>query len=47
VAQAVMVLWLEEAAYPEVGVFGEPAAITSVEFPALKLTVEQVFATES
>jgi uncharacterized protein (UPF0264 family) len=43
VAQAVVVLTLAGADYQEVGVFGTQAAITSVEFPDLALTVEQLF----
>jgi Uma2 family endonuclease len=43
VAQTVAVLTLAGADYQEVGVFGTPAAITSVEFPDLALTVEQLF----
>jgi Uma2 family endonuclease len=43
VAQTVTVLTLAEADYQEVGVFGTPAAIISVEFPDLALTVEQLF----
>jgi Uma2 family endonuclease len=43
VAQTVVVLTLAGADYQEVGVFGTQAAITSVEFPDLALTVEQLF----
>ena len=43
VAQTVMVLTLAGSAYQEVGVFGTQAAIASVEFPDLTLTVEQIF----
>jgi Uma2 family endonuclease len=43
VAQTVVVLTLAEAEYQEVGVFGIQAAIISVEFPDLALTVEQLF----
>ncbi|GAB4368416.1 MAG: Uma2 family endonuclease [Elainellaceae cyanobacterium] len=43
VAQTVMVLSLEGEAYREVGVFGQQAAIDSVEFAELELKVEQIF----
>ncbi len=47
VAQAVMVLTLAGGVYREVGVFGKEAAIVSVELKELKLTVEQIFATDN
>lgn len=46
VAQTVMVLSLERDAYREVGMVGKQEAITSVEFPDLALTVEQIFSAE-
>lgn len=46
VAQTVMVLALEGAAYREVGVFGKAEGIASIEFPELELTVEQIFETD-
>ncbi len=45
VAQTVMVLTLDRKAYREVGLFRQNAAIVSIEFPDLELTVRQVFAT--
>ncbi|HEY9664201.1 MAG TPA: hypothetical protein V6C65_37635 [Allocoleopsis sp.] len=45
VAQTVVVLSLEGDSYRETGVFAKQAAITSVEFPGLELTAEQIFAT--
>jgi hypothetical protein len=47
VAQTVMVLTLEGEAYREVDVFGKPAAIASVEFAGLELTVARIFDTDS
>jgi Uma2 family endonuclease len=46
VAQTVMVLTLEGAAYREIGVFGKAEGIASIEFPELELTVEQIFETD-
>ena len=46
VAQTVMVLALEGAAYRGGGVFGKAEGIASVEFPELELTVEQIFETD-
>jgi len=43
VAQTVAVLTLAGADYQDVGVFGTQAAIISVDFPDLALTVEQLF----
>jgi Uma2 family endonuclease len=43
VAQTVMVLTLDGEAYREVGVFSKDAAIASVEFAGLELTVGQIF----
>jgi Uma2 family endonuclease len=45
--QTVMVLALEGNAYQEIGVFGKGAAILSVEFPGLELTVGQIFETDN
>ncbi len=47
VAQTVMVLSLKGEAYREVGAFGKPEAIASVEFAGLELTVGQIFETDS
>ncbi|GAB4336197.1 MAG: Uma2 family endonuclease [Leptolyngbyaceae cyanobacterium] len=45
VAETVLVLTLDRKAYREVGLFSQDAAIVSIEFPDLELTVRQVFAT--
>ncbi|WP_008314006.1 hypothetical protein [Leptolyngbya sp. PCC 6406] len=44
--QTVVVLTLEGATYREIGVFGPQETITSVEWPDLALTVEQIFSAE-
>jgi Uma2 family endonuclease len=43
VAQTVMVLSVQGETYQEIGVFGEPAAISSIEFAGLRLAVAQIF----
>ncbi|WP_416672869.1 Uma2 family endonuclease [Egbenema bharatensis] len=46
-AQTVMVLSLAGEGYQEVGVFGTPERIDSIEFPDLELMVEQIFTAEN
>ncbi len=43
VAQTVMVLSLQGETYQEIGVFGESAAIVSIELAEVRLTVVQIF----